>query len=226
MIPAPSYDDILKFLNGGKLNSIPESIFSKIREAKTIGFIIFDQNYNRDVLKDLISNLDTLNIHSGTHMHFLLCGVSKFGQNDSNGKLLGKLNGVNLYHNAMAADSFVQVFEREIAGWSYGLGLDLILVDIADNENEKALDFSSAVFFKVEALIEAQIIERPTELVGKLVKFSREGKFTKASDFREELRRMFGINWLKALILAMFPKAVGKLARAEAALGGSAPLPR
>jgi len=91
--------------------------------------------------------------------------------------------------------------------------------------DRRKLDFSSAVFFKIEELIKVGIIERPSELLGKLVKFARDGKFANAVAFREELRRSFGINWLKGLILAMFPKSVGKLARTQAALGGGAALP-
>ena len=225
MIAAPSYDQIDQILNEesfklghGFAEGIP-------RKTRTVGFIIFDQSFGRDSIKDLVGNLDMLNLHSGTDIHFFLCGISKYGPNNAGARELGEMNGVRLYHNAEAAYSFVKAFEREIPGWNYDLGFELVLVDIVENNNRHQLDFASAVFFKVEELIKVGIIDRPSDLLGKLVKFSREGKFANAASFRDELRRAFGMNWLKGLILAMFPKAVGKLARTEAALGGGASLP-
>lgn len=225
MIPAPSYDQMDKILNEetfklgrGFAEGVP-------RKTRTVGFILFDQNFGRNSIKDLVGNLDMLNLHSGTDIHFFLCGVSKFGPNNSGAQELGKLNGVTLYHNAKAVYSFVTAFEREIRDWTYDLGFELVLVDVSESGNNRQLDFSSAVFFKVEELIKVGIIDRPSDLLGKLVKFAREGNFENAAAFREELKRVFGMNWLKGLILAMFPKSVGKLARTHAALGGGASLP-
>ena len=225
MIPAPSYDQIDRILNEESFrlgNGFAEGVPYKTR---TVGFILFDQSFGRASITDVVGNLDMLNIHSGTNIHFFLCGVSKFGPNDGGARELGELEGVTLYHNAEAAYSFARAFEREIPGWSYDLGFELVLVDVLEDGGRKKLDFRSAVFFKVEELIKVGIIERPSDLLGKLVKFSREGKFDNAAAFRDELRRIFGINWLKGLILAMFPKSVGKLARTQAALGGGASLP-
>lgn len=225
MIPAPSYDQIDKILNKESFRLGHGFALGVPSKTKTVGFILFDQSFGRNSIKDLVENLDILDIHSGVDIHFFLCGVSKYGPNDSGAREIGELNGVTLYHNAQAAYSFVKAFEREIPGWNYDLGFELVLVDVLEKENRKTLDFRSSVFFKVEELIKVGIIERPSDLLGKLVKFAREGKFSNAAAFRDELRRVFGINWLKGLILAMFPKSVGKLARTEAALGGGASLP-
>lgn len=225
MIPAPSYDQIDRILNEENFKLGQHFAEGVPRKTRTVGFIIFDQNFGRNSIKDLVGNLDMINLHSGTDIHFFLCGISKFGSNDPGARELGEMNGVRLYHNAKAAYSFVKAFEREIPGWNYDLGFELVLVDVVENNNNRRLDFTSAVFFKVEELIKVGIVDRPSDLLGKLVKFAREGKFANAASFRDELRRAFGMNWLKGLILAMFPKSVGKLARTEAALGGGASLP-
>lgn len=220
MIPASSYEEIDKILNeenfklgNGFAKGLPI-------ETKTVGFVLFDQCYGSGSIKDLVGNLDVLNIHSGTDIHFFLCGVSKFGPNDGAAKELGTLDGVTLYHNAREMLSFADAFAKHIPNWKYGLGFELVLLDLETIDSRRYLDFSSAVFFKVDELIKNEIIERPTDLFGKLVKFARDGKFSSACAFREELKGVFGTNWLKGLILAMFPKSVGKLARAQAALGG------
>lgn len=222
MIPAPTYDKINKILNGAHFEDSKGSFISIPPKTNTVGFILFDQSFNRFSVADFAANLNTLHLHSGTNMHFFLCGISMFGAKEPGARELGQLNGAKLYHNANAAHSFVKAFEQKILGWNYDLGFELILVDVLEKEGSKDLDFSSAVFFKVDELIKVGIIERPTQLVGKLVKFSREGKFKNAAAFRNELKVIFGINWVKGLLLAMFPKAIGKLARANAALGGAA----
>lgn len=225
MIPAASYKHIDNILNeesfkigSGFASGLPEN-------SRTVGFILFDQNFGQASITDVVGNLDMLNIHSGSYIHFFLCGVSKFGPNEPGARELGELDGVNLYHNAAALFSFVDAFEKEIPGWKYDLGFELVLVDVVEEMGRKRLNFSSSVYFKVDELIKVGIIERPSDLFGKLVKFSREGKLSNATAFRDELRRAFGVNWLKAMILAMFPKSVGKLTRTEAALGGGASLP-
>jgi len=224
MIPAPDYDHIDKILNEETFRLGHGFAEGVAKNTKTVGFILFDQAFERKSIEDVIRNLDMLNIHSGTDIHFFLCGVSKFGPNNSGSKEIGILNDVTLYHNAEAAYSFVKAFEKYIPGWEYDLGFDLILIDIIEDQHRNKLNFNSVVFFKVEELMKVGIIERPTELLGKIVKFSREGNFSNAAAFRDELRKVFGINWLKGLILAMFPKSVGKLARTAAALGGGASL--
>ena len=219
MIPAPHYRDIKKIINGeGRGKSFPS-------KARTVGFVIFNQNFDNPSLTNLIQNLDILNKHSGSYIHFFLCGVSRFGPNNRLGRELGELEGVTLYHNVEALYSFVEALEREIENWSYDLGFDLVLVDIVDIENESCLDFSSTVFFKIDELIKIGIIDSPSELFGKLVKFAKNGNFSSANEFRNKLRQSFGVHWVKALILAIFPKAVGQLARTEAVLGGGASIP-
>ena len=223
MILAPSFDHIHNMLNEESFrleHGLAEGFPDK---TKTVGFIIFDQNFYRFPIQDLIGNLDMLNLHSGTDIHFYLCGVSKYGTNEDGAKHLGELNGVSLYHNARASYSFVEAFEGNIPGWTYNLGFDLVLIDVKESCGQRELDFSSVVYFRVEELIKLNIVERPTELLGKLVKFAREGRVSTAAEFRDELRIMFGGKWFLGLILAMFPKRVRRLAHADIALlGGDA----
>ena len=225
MIPAPSYEHIDNLLNLESF-SVGHGFASGFpSKTRTVGFILFDQNFDRSPIKDVMSNLDMLNLHSGTDIHFFLCGISQYGSNDEHAKEVGTLNGVSVYHNAKSVHSFIRAFAEQIPRWNYEYGCELILVDVKENEGRRSLNFETAVFFKIEQLIKVGVIGRPSDLLGKLIKFSRESKLSSASDFREELRRLFGINWLKGLILALFPKAVGKLARAEAALWGGSALP-
>ena len=223
MIPAPSFNHIHKILNEETFELERGIAKGLPLTTKTVGFIIFDQNFCLPPIQDLIGNLDMINLNSGVDLHFFLCGVSKYGMNEPGAKELGEMNGVKLYHNAQATHSFIEAFKRAIPGWDYNLGLDLILIDVKECNNQRNLDFSSAVYLKIEELIKLKIVERPSELLGKLVKFVRDGRVRNAAQFRDELRSIFGTNWLKAVILAMFPKHVGKLARAEAVfVGGTA----
>ena len=225
MIPAPSFDHIDKILNEEAFELEHGTARGLPLTTNTVGFIVFDQNYRHSPIQDLIDNFDMLNLHSGPEMHFFLCGVSKYGMNEPGARELGEINKIRLYHNAQATHSFIRAFEREIPGWSYNIGFDLILIDVKETDHRRGLDFSSAVYFKVEELIKLKIVERPSELLGKLVKFTRERRVTSAVQFRNELRKTYETNWLMGFILAMFPKHVGKLARAEAVLFGGAATP-
>ena len=225
MIPAASYDHIERILNEETVeigHGTPEGFPAS---TKTVGFLIFDQDYARDSIRDLVGNLDMLNLHSGTHMHFFLCGVSKYApnENEDGGRELGKIGEAHLYHNARAVKTFVDAFEREIPGWRYEVGFDLVLVDVTEVGGRQRLDFSNAVYFKVDEFIRLGIVERPSGLIGKLIKFAREGRLTSAVEFRGELTRLFGVNWLQGLLLAMFPKQVRTLVRGGGVLfGGTA----
>lgn len=101
---------------------------------------------------------------------------------------------------------------------------DLIIIDVRLHDGRKQLDFSSAIFLKVEELIKLGIFDRTTELLSKLIELTKAQRISTARDFREELRGGFGIDWIKALVLSMFPAAVTKLARTEAVLGGGTAL--
>lgn len=228
MIPARSFKEMEallgtrgKFEDGHIARGVPLN-------AKTVGFLLFDQNFDRAAANDLVQNLDTLNLRSGTHIHFFLCGVSHYGRNggesEATSKEFGRLNGTLLYHNARAAETFVDAFMKYMPGWDYDVGTELILVDLTTDGDGRRLDFTSAVYFKIDELIRVGIIDRPSELIGKVIKFARNSKLVSAKAFRTELRLVFGSNWIRGAILAMFPNSVKKLAQAQAVLGGGSAL--
>ncbi|WP_304075434.1 hypothetical protein [Maricaulis maris] len=220
MIPALSYADVELFLNQESFQT--QNGFAKglPSTANTVGFVLFDQNFDREPVADVVRNLDMLNQHSDTSIHFFLCGISKFGRSEGSAKKVGVLDNTPLFHNASAALSFAREFERRIPGWNYNLGFDLILIDVKSDDEYRTLDFDKPISFRVEELIRIEVIERPTELFGKLIKFARDGEFESAARLRNHLREVFGLNWFKGLVVTLFPKAVGKLARAEAVLRG------
>lgn len=225
MIPAPHYDNIDQllnqedlFMNEGFLKGFPKN-------SQTVGFIIFDQNFERGPVIDFIKNIDMINQHSGSDFYFFMCGISRFGKNENGARHIGEMDGVPLYHNPQYLQSFINAFQDNIPGWSYNFGLDIILIDIINDGNFKRLDYSSVIFFHIDELINSGIIDRPPQLIGKIIKLSREGRCGNAAAFRNELKLTFGVNWFKGLILALFPAHIGKLARAQAALGGGTPLP-
>jgi len=191
MMPAPSFSNIDSLLNDESFELGQGIVDGFPVETRTVGFLIFDQNYSRSPIQDLVGNLDMLNIHSGTHMHFFLCGVSKFGKSEEEGRHLGEMGGVSLYHNARATSSFIEAFERMIPGRRYSLGFDLILVDVTEEGGQRKLDFSNTAYFRVEELIKQKIIDRPSELLGKLIKFAREGGIANAAEMRDELAVLF-----------------------------------
>ena len=225
MLPAPSYDHMEEILNEESFtlkNGIAEGL---PLTTQTVGFILFDQNFQRDPIQDLIANLEMLNSYSGSNLHFFLCGVSKFGKTESGARDLGTINGVQCYHNAEAAVSFAKVFRREIPSWRYNMGLDLIFIDVNERAHRRCLNFSSAVFLNIDEVIKRGIVERPSELIGKLITYVQDGRAANSVDFRKELTGAYRRNWIRAFFLKMFPDHVGELARTEAVLfGGSATL--
>lgn len=220
MIPALSYADVDQFLNNESFrahNGFAEGLPST---ASTVGFVLFDQNFEREPVTDIVRNLDMLNQHSGTAIHFFLCGISKFGRSEASAKNVGVLDNTRLFHNASAALSFAGEFKRRIPDWDYNLGFDLILIDVKSDGGHRTLDFDTPISFRVEELIKIGAIDRPTELFGKLIKFARDGEFESAARLRNHLREVFGLNWFMGLVVALFPKAVGELARAESVFRG------
>ena len=123
MIPAPSYKSINAMLNNDHIEIGIHPIPGIPKEVKVVCFLVFDQNYGTLSAKDLLSNLDFIHHRSGNSMYFFLCGVSQYGANDKKARSLGKLEGVELYHNAEATESFVKIFKKEIAGYDHQVGL-------------------------------------------------------------------------------------------------------
>lgn len=225
MLPAPSYEHIDKILNEESFifeHGLAEGLPLK---TLTVGFIVFDQNFDREPIRDLINNLDTLDLHTGTDMHFFLCGVSKFGKNEKRAKYIGQIKGAKCYHNARAAHSFIKAFQREIPGWNYNLGLELVLIDIHEHDHKRRLNFKSAVYLKIDEMIKIGMIERPSELLDKLTRLVQEGKAASAADFRSELTAVSRRNWLKGVLMAMFPNHIQTLAQGEAVLYGGTATP-
>lgn len=162
-----------------------------------------------------------LNIHSAKHIHFLLPGVSAYGPNeDDDSTELTKLGGVSLHYNPKAFFSFKDSFEKKIVGWNFDYGMDLVLANVVGERPESKIDLQNAIFFKIDELIKSEIFDSPSQLFGKIIKFSSENKINNVREIRTMLEESFGINWFKALILGMFPKSVQKLAQSKAILGG------
>lgn len=220
MIPAPSYKSINAMLNNDHIEIGIHPIPGIPKEVKVVCFLVFDQNYGTLSAKDLLSNLDFIHHRSGNSMYFFLCGVSQYGANDKKARSLGKLEGVELYHNAEATESFVKIFKKEIAGYDHQVGLDLILVDIRGDVPNRKLDFNSAIYLNLDTLVELDIIKNPSVIMNSISKFSKDGKLSTAASFRDEMKARAGINWVKEIILSMFPGAVKKLTQTQAALGG------
>jgi hypothetical protein len=226
MIPAPSYRHLQMLLNEDypEIGGYPVSGIPPNRSL--VGFLVFDQNIAREPVSDFLENIDMLNEHSGDLVHFFLCGVSRYGYNNGQShKEIGTLGGATLYHNSPAAMSFIRGFEESIPGWKYEMGVDLILIDVMQVDRERRLDFQSAIYFKVEELIKLGIVDRTSEFLGKIIRFVRSSPDRGTRAFSASLKKEFGVNWFKAMILALFPGAVGKLARGQAVLGGGAALP-
>ncbi|MBU6418257.1 MAG: hypothetical protein KGQ79_00840 [Proteobacteria bacterium] len=225
MLPAPDYGYINKILNeehflvgNNPAQGIPTG-------RNVIGFIFFDQNLRREPVSDFLDNINLLNQYSGKQIHFFLPGVSLFGPNEGDhAVLIGEVDGINAYHNSRAFMSFKDEFEQKIPQWKYNFGVDIVLVDVIGAKGNRTLDFSSAIFFKVEEFIQLKIVDRTTELLGKIIKFHREAKLATAKDAKLLLQQQFGIDWFKSLIFVLFPKSIQKLARAQAVLGGGAAL--
>lgn len=225
MLPAPEYRYINALLNSESFD-IGKYYASGIPEGhNVVGFIFFDQSIKRPPVSDFLDNIDLLNRHSGDLIHFFLPGVSLYGPNDGDHAVsLGRVRGVNAYHNTNAFMSFKDEFERRLPQWNYEFGVDIVLMDIVLLDGRRVLDFESAIFFKVEEFIQLKIVDRTTELIGKIIKFRREAKLATAKDAKMLLQEQFGINWFKGLVLALFPKSIERLAKAQAVLGGGSAL--
>ena len=128
-------------------------------------------------MEDFISNIQLLHKSSGSHLHFLLPGISLFAGNlGDQAKKLGELDGASLYHNVEAFLSFRDEFERQIDGWEFDVGVKVVFVDIAEIGGKRVLNFKSALSFDVEAMIETGIIARTSELLGKIIRFKKKIK--------------------------------------------------
>ncbi|HWA90455.1 MAG TPA: hypothetical protein VG889_10495 [Rhizomicrobium sp.] len=225
MIPAPEYRHIDAILNKEWFDVGRHSAPGIPTDRSVVGFIFFDQSVTRQPVADFLDNINLINEHSGNIIHFFLPGVSLYSSNEGDHAVpLGQIHGTNAFHNSKAFMSFKREFEREIPQWKYDFGVDLVLVDVVLRGGRRVLDFDSAIFFKVEEFIRLKIVDRTTELLGKIIKFRRDAKLVTAKDARLLLQEQFGINWFKVLVLALFPKAIRDLARAQAVLGGGSAL--
>jgi len=185
----------------------------------------FDQSVKRQPVSDFLDNINLLNENSGSLIHFFLHGVSLYGPNEGDHAMaLGEIHGTSAYHNAKAFMSFKKEFEKRIPQWKYNFGVDIVLVDVIKIHGKRTLDFKSAIFSKVDEFIQLKIVDRTTELLGKIIKFRREANLATAKDAKLLLQEEFGINWFKGLVLALFPKSIQQMAKAQAVLGGGSAL--
>ena len=93
MIPAAFFAHIDGLLNNEQVqlqSGIAEGFPLKTR---TVESLVFDQNYVRGPIRDLVGNLDMLNVHSRTYLHFFLDGVSRYGANEEGAKDFGEMGG-------------------------------------------------------------------------------------------------------------------------------------
>jgi hypothetical protein len=225
LLPAPDYKYINAMLNEPWFDVGRHPAKGIPAGRNVIGFVFFDQSVKRQPVTDFLDNINLLNEHSGNLIHFFLPGVSLYGANEGDHAVsLGEIHGISAYHNAKAFMSFKEEFERRIPQWKYNFGVDIILVDVVELNGKRALDFSSAIFFKVEEFIQLKIVDRTTELLGKIIKFRRDAKLATAKDAKLLLQEQFGINWFKGLVLALFPKSIREMAKAQAVLGGGSAL--
>jgi hypothetical protein len=225
MVPAPDYSYIEAILNEDWFDVGRHGARGIPAGRTVIGFIFFDQNIKREPVSDFLENINLLNEHSGNVIHFFLPGVSLYGPNEGDhAKQIGEIRGVSAYHNATAFMSFKSEFERYIPDWRYNFGVDIVLMDVIQQNGKRKLDFSSAIFFKVEEFIQLKIVDRTAELLGKIIKFRREARLVTAKDAKLLLQDQFATNWFKGLVLALFPKSLQNFARAQAVLGGGSAL--
>lgn len=225
LLPAPDYRYMKAILNNASFDVGHHHAHGIPAGRSVVGFIFFDQSVKRPPVSDFLDNINLLNEHSGNLIHFFLPGVSLYGPNEGDYAVaLGEIRGISAYHNAMAFMSFKEEFEKHIPQWRYNFGVDIVLMDVIQINGTRTLDFSSAIFFKVEEFIQLKIVDRTTELLGKIIKFRREAKLATAKDAKLLLQEQFGINWFKGLVLALFPKSIQNMAKAQAVLGGGSAL--
>lgn len=220
MIPAPYYNDLKVLLNdpsytikGCPAPGLPLGV-------KTIGFILFDQNYERANIKDLLCNLDSLNLHTGFDIHFLLCGASWYGKNDPKAIKIGTIEGASVYHSARAVKSYRDEFSKKIPGFEDKVSFQLVLVDVQGEPGSLSLDFPSGIYFNIDDLIKANVVDTPTDLINKFVEVSRKNNLANAASFREDLKVRNGTNWLKEMVLSIFPPFVERMAKSTSAIEG------
>lgn len=219
MIPAPHYSQMNKILND---LSFEPSVPTK---HNVVGFIFIDQNIKRPEVSDLLSNLSLLDEISGEMIHFFLCGVSLYDKNDGDDAIeIGTVGGAPAFHNTKASVSFQNEFEKQIETWRYNLGVDVVMMDVISVDGRRVLDFSSAIFFKIDEFIKLKLVDRTTEFLRTLIRFRQDSKLNRAKDAKLALREKFGINWFKGLVLSLFPKKVQDMVRLEVVLGGGSPL--
>lgn len=160
-----------------------------------------------------------LDVLSDKHFHFFCPGVAVFGSNERSTSF-ATIDSENLYFEPRAFANFVGELSSRIRHWKYDFGTDLILVDISPDGEPM---YDQAMFFHVDAVVDAGLCSSSAQFCGKIASFVRNGDAGTASDIQKLLSEQFGVNWFKAMILGLFPKAVGKLARGVSALGGGRP---
>lgn len=219
MIPAPSLDEIAKMLNedhpwgkSGPLTPIDKKI-------NVLGVLLIPPDTAERNTSNLLHNIELLSKDSGTRFHFLLVGISQYGGD----REVGQLGGRRIFFNEDKFSEFCKDLERKIPRWHYDYTLELLLFDLRGEQPNRSINFESYINFKLSELIEADIFENPAQFLGKIIKLARESNLDSVGDIRGHFQSQFGVNWVKAIILSLFPKSIQKLARVNAVLGGGRP---
>ena len=216
MVPAPTYAKILTMLGearpgeafGGQL-SIPEG-------NRVLGILFFSENLGHPQVQDIVSNIDSLNHRSGSHIQFLMAGLSR----GDGSKLLFELDGNGIFFNTGDFWNLVDEMQARVAGWQFDFGVDLLLVDIEGQAPGRSLNYRDAIYFKLDELVKQGICVSASQALDRVIQLSRETALFSTRDITAKFQATSRGNWFKAMLLKMFPDSVGRLARIEAVLGG------
>ena len=220
MIPAATYDQIELLLNETSFQSNVGYIEGIPIINNLVGFIFFDQNFSSKASGDFLKNLHFLSENSGKFIHFFLPGVSKYGSNPDD--ISVEIPGLNPphYHNTRAFLSFRDKFEHHIPNWKFDSGISVVLIDLSKVKGVRILDFDSAIFFDVNQLITHQIVDNTSQLLSKIIRLVRDSELVTAKEIRGAFELQFGKNWMKGLILGLFPKKLKRLTKVSTVLAG------
>lgn len=169
--------------------------------------------------KAIRENFHLLDILSDKHFHFFCPGVSVFGSKEQSTSF-ATIEREDLYFEPRAFATFVREIGNRVSHWKYDFGTDLLLIDIGP---DGAPLYGQSMFFHIDAVVDAGLCNSSAQFCGKIASFVKNGDARSASEIQSLLSEQFGVDWFKAMILGIFPKAVGKLARGVSALGGGRP---
>jgi len=182
-----------------------------IHRAKLVG-ILFAQPGQALVNDQVLPNLPYFHERSANNVDFFFAGYSTDGSGDAEAVKVTTIDRVKWFYSAQALDCMRAEVESSVK-WRYSGGCDLLLTNARLDEDEKKvrLDFATSVICPLQELLRIEAITSVPEFFEEIFRYAeKQDRNDPTWGLGDSLGFDKAGSVLKAVVLSLLPKGIGK----------------